>query len=332
MSPDRKHIHLILTGKILNPPKNVEEFSNWLTELVNLIDMKILMGPFTVYSDLCGNRGMTGITIIETSHISAHIWDECDPAIIELDVFSCKSFDVNTVIQHMKQFILTHINFKVVDRTEKLKEEKLHIVYETTNLINNKTYIGVHSALSTSDDYLGSGAALKKAIVKYGKENFKKSIIKICNNKEEAFALEKKIVNYEYVNDPTTYNMKEGGRGRILTEETKKKISEKHKNKPKRVWITNDKENILMNESDSVSFLVENANWRLGRTFNAEFLEKLNDGKKGMISHRKGKSLPEHQKLKIKESMLNNFKNGYKVHNKGKKLYIIDGEKVWKDG
>lgn len=52
-----------------------------------------------------------------------------------------------------------------------------HIVYLTTNLVNNKIYIGVHSTYDLNDDYLGSGFALKKAINKYGKEKFKREIL-----------------------------------------------------------------------------------------------------------------------------------------------------------
>lgn len=51
-------------------------------------------------------------------------------------------------------------------------------IYLTTNLVNGKKYIGKlqqHSKSSTT--YLGSGVLLKKAIAKYGKENFKKEII-----------------------------------------------------------------------------------------------------------------------------------------------------------
>jgi len=47
-----------------------------------------------------------------------------------------------------------------------------YIVYKTTNLINKKIYIGIHSTENINDGYLGSGTALKRAIAKHGKENF----------------------------------------------------------------------------------------------------------------------------------------------------------------
>jgi hypothetical protein len=49
-------------------------------------------------------------------------------------------------------------------------------IYITTNLINGKQYIGLHSKNNKS--YLGAGTLLLKAIKKYGKENFSKEILK----------------------------------------------------------------------------------------------------------------------------------------------------------
>ena len=53
---------------------------------------------------------------------------------------------------------------------------KEHYVYCTTNILNNKKYIGSHSG-HINDDYLGSGVILKKSIKKYGKSNFIKQIL-----------------------------------------------------------------------------------------------------------------------------------------------------------
>lgn len=57
------------------------------------------------------------------------------------------------------------------------------IIYKTTNLLNGKIYIGQDS--KNDPNYLGSGKTLKRAINKYGKNNFTKEIIEICETKKD---------------------------------------------------------------------------------------------------------------------------------------------------
>lgn len=67
-------------------------------------------------------------------------------------------------------------------------------IYRTTNLINNKTYIGQHRIVADTQEakeYLGSGTAILSALKKYGAQNFKKEIlINHIQTKEEANKLE----------------------------------------------------------------------------------------------------------------------------------------------
>jgi len=67
------------------------------------------------------------------------------------------------------------------------------ILYKTTNLINNKTYIGIHQTNDLNDGYLGSGIAFKKALKKYGKENFFREIIETCSSFDELLEKEKNM-------------------------------------------------------------------------------------------------------------------------------------------
>lgn len=89
--------------------------------------------------------------------------------------------------------------------------KKNYYIYLTTNLINNKKYIGQHYG-KINDNYLGSGVLLTKAISKYGKDNFKKEILKVCQNADELNYWEKYYITYfDAVNNDEYYNLAEGG-------------------------------------------------------------------------------------------------------------------------
>lgn len=110
-------------------------------------------------------------------------------------------------------------------------------VYETTNLVNGKKYIGKKKYDKNGHwkNYLGSGVIFKKAVEKYGKENFERKILCECETKEELTAKEiEYIANANAMNDPMYYNVSHGGEGegRPCSEETRKKISEVNSNNP----------------------------------------------------------------------------------------------------
>lgn len=86
------------------------------------------------------------------------------------------------------------------------------LVYETTNLVNGKVYRGAH-VCDHDSCYLGSGSRFKKALAKYGSENFERKVLRECDSAEEMFEAERELVNEEWVKDPNTYNLKVGGEG-----------------------------------------------------------------------------------------------------------------------
>ncbi len=88
-----------------------------------------------------------------------------------------------------------------------------YIVYQTTNLINGKIYIGQHQTSDLNDGYLGSGKHLRRAIKKYGIENFQREILYQFDNLEDMSAKEAEIVTEDFCNRDDTYNICPGGKG-----------------------------------------------------------------------------------------------------------------------
>jgi S-adenosylmethionine/arginine decarboxylase-like enzyme len=114
------HKHIIIRAEVSNAPTDETAAVNSIKNLVDRIDMKILMGPYAKYCDMVGNRGLTVATIIETSHIVMHSWDECSPHMIQLDVYTCGAFDPKTVLDWLQQYDPVKVEYKYLDREHNL--------------------------------------------------------------------------------------------------------------------------------------------------------------------------------------------------------------------
>jgi len=102
-----------------------------------------------------------------------------------------------------------------------------YIVYQTTNKVNGKIYIGVHKT-ETPDDfdgYLGNGIYIYRpssymhpktyfqyAVKKYGIKNFIRTTIKVFDIEADAYKMEADLVNDEFIQRDDTYNLILGGR------------------------------------------------------------------------------------------------------------------------
>jgi S-adenosylmethionine/arginine decarboxylase-like enzyme len=117
------HNHLIVRAEAINPPMDENYLTEWLQDFIKSINMKVLMGPYVIYHDVPGNRGITGAAIIETSHIVMHVWDECKPALMQFDVYSCGEFSPETICKKItKDFDVTKIEYKFLNRENNLTD------------------------------------------------------------------------------------------------------------------------------------------------------------------------------------------------------------------
>ena len=121
----QKHKHLIVRADIDWCPleEDLNKISDWIRGLIKKIDMKLLAGPYTTYVNEKGNKGMTSVAIIETSHIALHIWDEANPGLMQLDVYSCADFIPNQVFEEINKIFKTiKMEYKFLDREKELME------------------------------------------------------------------------------------------------------------------------------------------------------------------------------------------------------------------
>lgn len=112
-------------------------------------------------------------------------------------------------------------------------EKKYNFVYQTKNLINGKTYIGVHATNKLEDNYIGCGiyrqsdaireverdkisnfkTSFKSAVVKHGYSNFKREILTFFDTEDEAYEEEEYLVDEFWIKKTDNYNISLGGRG-----------------------------------------------------------------------------------------------------------------------
>jgi hypothetical protein len=201
------------------------------------------------------------------------------------------------------------------------KSPVIHSVYKTINLINQKYYIGKHSSDDPSDDYLGSGIALLRAIKKHGIENFKKEILHLYDNEAEAYDKERVILEeLDGLKDPLCYNLcyggvgfwkgsthsvearekiSQGNKGKIRTDEAKQRYSASKKGIPKSDAHKQRLSDVNMGKktSDETKAKISAAN--TGQKRSTEFCENQSKRQEGNTVWPKGKLRSEETKQKM---------------------------------
>lgn len=115
---EKKHQHLIVRARVTDPPTDQAEVENWLIDIVHSVGMKVMIAPVSAYSDVPGNEGITALVALDFSHATVHIWDKYKDPLIEFDLFSCKEFDVQKVIDKIEPFGIISIATQFIDRDE----------------------------------------------------------------------------------------------------------------------------------------------------------------------------------------------------------------------
>jgi len=215
------------------------------------------------------------------------------------------------------------------------KAIKFYYVYQITNNITSKRYIGSKVCYKDdplNDGYWGSSSYLKDDINYFGLDNFKKEIL--CSNYKSMQDLINGESEYILKSDtlyPNGYNRTIPNRypnfhtaGIKMSDETKKKISRKLKGKIP--WMRGKKhteEAIRKNRENHLGFIMSEdqkqkiANSLKNRVFSethknnlmgkghpisAEQKKILSEFRKGKIPTNKGVSMTEEQKNKMREA------------------------------
>lgn len=184
-------------------------------------------------------------------------------------------------------------------------------IYKTTNLINNKIYIGLKTkSVNESENYLGSGVVLKHAIKKYGKANFKKEILEsdisdfdlLC--KREIYWIE----YYNSMNASIGYNRTTGGNG-VSGYEMKESVrSARSKFSKGRKWYhhPDTNKNVFVKNKPDVyvkgRYLSEEEKDILTKTHKGKNVYFSKEHKKKISQSLTGKKLSKDHKMKISES------------------------------
>jgi group I intron endonuclease len=162
-------------------------------------------------------------------------------------------------------------------------------IYIYENLINGKVYIGQTNDLKNRDRQHKTGdknIPFDYAIKKYGRANFSLNVITEVDTTEQADYTEIEWIARarDLLDKENVYNISDGGdsstRGKNLSEITKNKISESHKN--------------LEHHS---------GRYVLHHDVPQEIKDKISKSNKGKIAHNKDKPCSEDQKKKQSETM-----------------------------
>jgi hypothetical protein len=172
-------------------------------------------------------------------------------------------------------------------------------VYLTTNLLENKIYIGI--SRQDNPNYLGGGKCIREAVSLYGKDNFRREILEICASEEHLNEREKFWISfYDSTNPNVGYNRHSGGKSSPkrkveLDSETEKKILQDYSAGKsldtigKNFFISRNKVRSVLKAYDIV--LRSRSDIAKARKYPEETRLKMSESKKGSKNNMAGKTL-----------------------------------------
>ena len=192
------------------------------------------------------------------------------------------------------------------------------LIYKVQNLKNGKIYIGQttktlewrwkhHCNAKSCCTYLSN------AIKKYGVENFVVEQIDSARTQKELNEKERYWIKQYNSLAPNGYNLTTGGEHPIVTDVTKKILSDQRKGKRPHAFDENFRKKI--SEFAKTRTGVKNPNF--GNKWTDEQKKRMSEINKGCVSPRKGVKLSEETKLKVSLSLKGKYA-GEKSHNWGK--------------
>jgi group I intron endonuclease len=197
--------------------------------------------------------------------------------------------------------------------------EPFGVIYKATNTVNGKIYIGqtvrrlsyrrkIHIRNAFVDK---SNTYFHRSIRKHGRENFVWEIIEYCNSADEMNDMEFHYIKQYNSFKPGGYNMTYGGDGTSgynVSEETKKKIGKKAKDR-----LKNPKNNPMYGKELTVEhrsniskalkgrYVGKDNPW-YGRKHSEESKLKMSKSRSGSNNHFYGEHLSKEHRRKISES------------------------------
>ncbi len=206
------------------------------------------------------------------------------------------------------------------------KEKMFHYIYKTTNLLNGKYYIGMHSTSNLDDGYMGSGKRLRYSINKHGKDNHTVEILEFVDTREKLKERELEIVNLNEIGKKDCMNLKVGGDGGFTLDIQKmgtKAWLDKYSGGTEHLsWVTQGGKEKFKKHGIPENFKYDST----GKKASEETKQKMSESSKGMG---KGEANSQYGTMWIHCKVTGEVK---KIKREDRDVYRIISTCLWEDG